>query len=385
MEKTYTEEIAMSEVTVHLTELRQASERLRQSAYRLQMAVDNVLPIVDQSLIDALPASESAALYQAHKTNISTIPSKITQFADNLEQAADDIGAAIENHQSGTTAVVHFYAPKRVQIGSSLNAAALLSTNAGDMSTPILNRMSLDEYISGRNQALYAELKATRSNLNDRSTALALLVNQRQTLNEDLTALKNRMLSYDATGSIETNPRVEALQTQINQLDHQIDSLKTEVHNLQVDVNQATERLTRVAPAPGAQLDAIVGLEGAENPQWMKNSTFGCVNHIVDKMPLPNGVPRDALLWDEAAKQLPQYGISWGETPLEGSVLQLEPSHPYADNQYGHVLYVEQVNNGVVWVTDNNHPDVPVRLTDIMSQVEGDDMRYLYFPWHTKA
>jgi len=375
----------MSEVNVRLTELRQASERLRQSAYRLQLAVDNVLPIVDQSLMDALPASENAVLYQAHKANISTMPAKITQFADNLTQAADDIASAVDNRQTGQTTVIHFYAPKRVKIGRSTNTGALLSTNVGGISTPIQGKMSLEMYVSKRNQALYDELKTTQSNLNDRSNALALLVNQRQLLMEDLTALKNRMLSFDGSVSIETHPRIESLQMQIDQLDTQIDSLQTEVHDLQVDVDQMTARLDRVAPAPGAELEAIIGLEGAENPQWMKNSTFGCVNHVVDKMPLPNGVPRDALLWDEAAKQLPQYGISWGDQPLEGSVLQLEPAHPYADDQYGHVLYVEQVDNGVVWVTDNNHPDEPVRLSDIMSKVEGDDMRYLYFPWHTKA
>lgn len=375
----------MSEVTVRLTELRQASERLRQSAYRLQMAVDNVLPIVDQSLLDALPASENAVLYQAHKANIGSIPAKVTQFADNLEQAANDITAAIDSQRTGQTSVVHFYAPRRVKIGSSISTAALLSTHVSDGYTPILGKMSLDEYVSNRNQALYADLKATQSHLNDRSSALTVLVNQRAVLAEDLSALKNRMLSYDGGTNLEANPRIESLQTQIDQLDGQIDALKTEVHNLQVDVNQMTHRLDRVAPATGAELEAIVALEGAENPLWMKNSTFGCVNHIVDKMPLPNGVPRDALLWDEAAQQLPQYGISWGDTPLEGAVLQLEPSHPYADDQYGHVLYVEQVENGVVWVTDNNHPDTPVRLTDIMSKVEGDDMRYLYFPWNTKA
>ena len=52
----------MSEVSVRLSELRNASEQLRQSAYRLQLAVDNVVPIIDQSILDALPASESALL-----------------------------------------------------------------------------------------------------------------------------------------------------------------------------------------------------------------------------------------------------------------------------------------------------------------------------------
>lgn len=375
----------MSEVSVRLTELRHASERLRQSAYRLQIAMDTMLPIVDQSLMDALPMSESAVLYQAHKGKMATMPATITHFAENLEQAADDIAAAMDTQQTGAMSVVHFYAPKRVKIGSGSTMAALMGTSTGDLSSPSPRKMTLDEYISTRNQALYGDLNNTQSHLNDRSSALALLINQRTVVAEDLTALKNRMLSYDNSVNIDTHPRIASLQTQLDNLDVKIETIQTEVDQLQLDVNHMTTRLERVAPAAGAELNAIVGLEGTDNPLWMKNSTFGCVNHVVDKMPLPNGVPRDALLWDDAAMQLPQYGISWGDTPLEGSVLQLDPSHPYADDQYGHVLYVEHVDNGVVWVTDNIHPDEPVKLSAIMSKLEGDDMRYMYFPWHTRA
>jgi hypothetical protein len=175
------------------------------------------------------------------------------------------------------------------------------------------------------------------------------------------------------------------MQGQLDALDGQIAGLETEISELQVDVNTITQRLERVAPTMGADLSEIVALEGARNPVWMQESTFGCVNHIVDKMPLPNGVPRDALLWDDAALELPQYGISWGDTPLEGSVLQLDPSHPYADDRYGHVMYVERVEGDTVWVTDNLNPTDPVRLQDLTSRLFGEDMRYLYFPWHTGA
>lgn len=372
----------MSEVSVRLSELRNAAESLRQSANRLQIAVDNVVPIIDQSLLDALSASESALLYQSHKANIAALPTKITQFATNLEQAADDIDVAVD---SQLRTVVHFYAPKKVKIGNSPDASVLLSSTVTGSSVPNINKMTLDAYISHRNQPLYDDLKLTQSNLKDKSSAMALLMNQRTLIAEDMTALKNRMLSFDASASVDTNPRVMALQTQLDALDTRIEAVQVDIDRLQLDVNHMTERLDRVSPAVGAELDAILPLEGAENPQWMKNSTFGCVNHIVEKMPLPNGVPRDALLWDDAAKQLPQYGISWGDTPLEGSVLQLDPSHPYADDQYGHVLYVESVNGGDVWVTDNIHPDEPVKLSDITNQLSGEDMRYLYFPWHTSA
>ena len=382
MEKSAVRREYMSEVSVRVSELRNAAESLKQSAFRLQIAVDNIVPIIDQSLLDALPASESALLYQSHKANITALPAKITQFATNLDHAANDIDAAVD---SQSRVVVHFYAPKRVKIGNSPNVSALLSSNTAGSNVPTANKMTLDAYISRRNQPLFDELERTQSNLKDKSSAMALLMNQRTLITEDMTALKNRMLSFDASASVETHPRVMAFQTQLNQLDTQIDAVQLDIDHLQLNVNHLSERLDRVTPAVGAELDAILPLEDAVNPEWMKNSTFGCVNHIVDKMPLPNGVPRDALLWDDAAKQLPQYGISWGDTPLEGSVLQLDPSHPYADDQYGHVLYVESVNGGDVWVTDNNHPHDPVRLSDITNQLNGDDMRYLYFPWHTGA
>jgi len=382
MDKSAVRREFMSEVSVRLSELRNTAESLKQSAFRLQIAVDNVVPIIDQSLLDALPASESVLLYQSHKANIAALPAKITQFATNLEHAANDIDVAMD---SQSKVVVHFYAPKRVKIGNSPNASVLLSSNAMVSSVPGADKMTIDAYVSRRNQPLFDELKRTQTNLKDKSSAMALLMNQRTLISEDMTALKNRMLSFDPSASVDNHPRVMAFQTQLDQLDSQIDAVQVDIDRLQLDVNHLTQRLERVTPAVGAELDAILPLEGAVNPEWMKNSTFGCVNHIVEKMPLPNGVPRDALLWDDAATQLPQYGISWGDTPLEGSVLQLDPSHPYADDQYGHVLYVESVDGGDVWVTDNIHPNDPVKLSDITSQLSGDDMRYLYFPWHTGA
>jgi hypothetical protein len=90
-------------------------------------------------------------------------------------------------------------------------------------------------------------------------------------------------------------------------------------------------------------------------------------------------------LWDQAAVQLPQYGITSGDIPLTGSVMVLEPTHSYADDVFGHILYVEKVDHGIVWVTDNLHPDSPVQLTAIMDEISGPNVTYLYFPWHTQA
>lgn len=377
----------MTQVEVRLSELRSASGTLRQASYRLQLALDAVLPIIDQSLMDALPVSENAYLYQSHKAHLSTIPAQVTQFADNLEHAADDIALALDKqgeHKLNPDHIVHFYAPKKFDLKGKTTIGMLVG-NQGVSEPDNRVTLTLDEYVSKRNQPLYDELKIKQSLLKDRQSALALLMNQRNEVSQDLTALRNRIISFDGTVSADNHPRITGLELQLKDLDQHIATTQGEIDSLQLDVDTMNQRLHRVAPSAGAELDAIIDLEGAQNPQWLKSSTFGCVSHIVDKMPLPNGIARDALLWDDAALELPQYGISWGDTPLEGSVLQMEPSHPYADNQYGHVLYVERVENGVVWVTDNLNPDEPVKLTDLTTVTSGSNMRYLYFPWNTKA
>ena len=82
---------------------------------------------------------------------------------------------------------------------------------------------------------------------------------------------------------------------------------------------------------------------------------------------------------------MPQYGITSGDVPLAGAVVVLEPDHPYADDVFGHVLYIERVEHGVAWVTDNLHPDTALPLTDLIDDVTGPNISYLYFPWHTQA
>lgn len=92
----------------------------------------------------------------------------------------------------------------------------------------------------------------------------------------------------------------------------------------------------------------------------------------------------DAHSWNDLVLEHPEYGISIGDQPLEGSVIVLEREHSYADDVFGHVLYVESVSDGEVWVTDNNNPE-PIRFSDLTDQTTGDLVSYLYFPWHTRG
>jgi surface antigen len=63
----------------------------------------------------------------------------------------------------------------------------------------------------------------------------------------------------------------------------------------------------------------------------------------------------------------------------------MQPDHPFADDRFGHVMYVERVDpDGAVWVTDNfNHE--PVLLSRLTDEVSGPNIQYLYLPWQTQA
>jgi surface antigen len=116
----------------------------------------------------------------------------------------------------------------------------------------------------------------------------------------------------------------------------------------------------------------------------VKANTQDCVNYIVGKIPIPDGMAGNAYLWNERAAALPQYGVTSGDVPLVGSVLVMEQAHPYADPVFGHLMYVERVDMDGVWVTDNVHAE-PVKLADLTDEVSGENIRYLYLPWHTRA
>jgi hypothetical protein len=47
-------------------------------------------------------------------------------------------------------------------------------------------------------------------------------------------------------------------------------------------------------------------------------------------------------------------------------------------------MYVERVDNGAVWITDNTHRS-PILLTDLTAEVSGQNIHYLYFPWWTQG
>jgi surface antigen len=109
------------------------------------------------------------------------------------------------------------------------------------------------------------------------------------------------------------------------------------------------------------------------------------VNYIAGRVPIPGDLAANAHLWDDRAAELTRFGIRVGSEPLTGSILVMETDHPFASDNYGHVMLVESVgSDGSIWVTDNTHP-TPVRLSDLTDEVTGDRIKYLYLPWYTRV
>jgi surface antigen len=101
-------------------------------------------------------------------------------------------------------------------------------------------------------------------------------------------------------------------------------------------------------------------------------------------MPIPPGIPGNAMTWIDNAIANPEYGITVGNVPLTGSVIVMQPEHSFAHDVFGHVMYVERVENGQIWVTDNFHHQ-PVLLNDMTDELAGPYIQYMYFPWQTQG
>lgn len=181
----------------------------------------------------------------------------------------------------------------------------------------------------------------------------------------------------------------QALDT-IKQTPDPTPEVEAEVTELEGQIKALEQRLERVTPNKGADIERIRAMEGSTTSQAVLDATrpadqsVGCVHHICERMPIPSEIAANAHMWDDRALSYPQYGIKVGDVPLAGSVLVMEALHPYAHDVYGHVMYVEKVENGVIWVTDNMHPE-PIPLTDLTTEASGPNIKFLYLPWHTRG
>lgn len=243
----------------------------------------------------------------------------------------------------------------------------------------------LEAYMSGANRQLYDEIGASQEQIVAEQENLDYLQMRRQAVQEQLNDLTSRL---DEAGASTDNARVQALRDEIANIDGDIANSETRITDLQTRISDIQTRLEQVRPGAGADLDLIASLEGTRTIDAILNATrqadnsINCVNWVANRMPIPPGIPGNAMTWIDNAMARPEYGITVGSTPLAGSVIVMQPEHSFANDQFGHVMYVERVENGMIWVTDNNN-HAPVLLNDLTSELSGPNIQYMYFPWQT--
>lgn len=387
----------MSEVEFRLSELRAAADSFRHSAQQIDLSLHTVQQIMALTLFE-FPTLEKSLIALAYQTQQSTMDewalilerfgTRLGNATDELEQALNDFVA--EKQQPVQTTPRPFVPMSPITSAPAhdprLAAMQALAGQARSTTTPepTVALLSDDAYFSAANRQRYDELNNRQNLLGVMEQQLADLTTQREILAQDITALQNRLLTFDPSADVNSLPRIQALQTDLARMDAQIADLQHDIGTVRGQIVDLNHRLALVTASPTADVPTLIALEGSQTAEIIKLNTEGCVNYIVNKMPIPANLPRDAHLWDDMALRYPEYGIRIGDEPLVGSVIVLEREHSYADDIAGHLFYVESVVNGEVWVTDNTHAE-PVRLSDLTTETTGDSIKYLYFPWHTQA
>lgn len=385
----------MTTIEVRLDSLRTAAADMQQASRVMTDALEAVQAEVSALYALGLPAGGLgvfSASYAADAGRIHEWPLTLNRLATNLQQAADDIQQAINQPAHAIAPLVLPFIPESVPLalwGHGFNHQSKARPAPPTTDAPasaISAALPLGAYMATINQPIYDELQHDQRELGNNQLLLSVLTQTRETRLEDLAALKNNLLSYDPHTDLQHTPRVQALEAEIQGYDQQIASTQHTINQQQTNVAALTARLDRIKPAAGADISLIQSLEQGQTNPWVKANTQDCVNYIATRVPIPDGLARDAYLWNEQAAKLPQYGVTSGSVPLVGSVLVMEKAHPYADHVYGHLMLVQRVDaDGAVWITDNNHPTVPVNLSSLTPETSGANISYLYLPWFTQG
>jgi hypothetical protein len=270
--------------------------------------------------------------------------------------------------------------------GGSHGSGDYETSETGEPETPP-EPAPLEAYMSGPNRQLYDQIGESQGQIAAEQENLAALQTRRQAVEEQLNDLTSRL---EQAGANTQNARVQALRDEIANIDGAIANSEARITELQTQINDIQTRLERVRPGPGADLDLIASLEGTRTIDAILNATrqadnsINCVNWVCNRMPIPPGIPGNAMTWIDNAMARPELGITVGNLPLAGSVIVMQPEHSFANDQFGHVMYVERVENGMIWVTDNNN-HTPVLLQDLTDELTGPNIQYMYFPWQTQG
>jgi len=360
------------EVQARLSDLEQAAAALRSAALRLEDSQASARAILEEALALGFPPTPSSALL------LSSPAPRLHRLADALLRASEALGVALTPPDLGrrlraVRAQIERQTPIRPQALRWLDAQA---AQANPLPPP------LTAYLSRRNAPLYTALLDKRQQAQTLEAEIEGLREARQQAQTEYDSLRNRLLSYDPQRDLSREARLEALAEAVQGWDERLSQAEGQLRLVQADASTLELRLEVVRPQVGADLDIIRSLEDGQTSPWVVANTQDCVRYIAQKVPIPDNLARDAHLWDEQVLANPQWGMGFSERPLAGAVLVMEKDHPYADDAYGHLMYVEQVDaDGTVWVTDNDHPQQPIRLSDISP--DGQFLHYLVLPWHT--
>ncbi len=381
---------------VRLDSLRTAAADMQQASRVITDSLEAVQAEVTALYALGLPVGGVGAFSASYAANAGLMqewPFKLVRFATNLEQTADDIQQAVNQPVRTMAPLVLPFIPESVPLalwghGFEFQAKARPAAFIADVNTSLVvaASMPLGSYVSVINQPLFDELQREQRDLGNNQLLVSILTQTKETRIQDLTALKNNLLSYDPKTDLQHTPRVQALEAEIQGYDQQIATTEATIKQQQATIAALTARLERVKPGAGADLNIIQGLEQGQTNPWVRANTQDCVNYIATRVPIPDGLARDAYLWNDQAAKMTQYGVTSGNVPLVGSVLVMEKAHPYADHVYGHLMLVQKVDaDGAVWITDNNHPSAAVKLSDLTGETSGANLSYLYLPWFTQG
>lgn len=444
----------MSSLEARIDELRLAASSLVNSAETVRNAKNVAHGIVDQLVVRGFqsPAADKFyAEYRRERSIMDTWPDELESFSHRLEEAADAIEEAVRQSgdgpdtpggggdvfippgqggtppgqggtppgQGGTPPGQSGDSPGNsgnagnsgtggtssgtggsssgggVGGGSSgrgrTSSGGAGSSGGGSSSSEpevVLEAPPLDAYANQHNQAMMQELTRQQAALETEQSNLSTLEGRRAEIQGELDRLTQVL---GTTAGVTPNARVRGLREQLAAIDAEIAASQQNIENATNNIASLQDRLERVSPGAGADLELIASLEGSRTSDAILNATrqadnsVNCVNFVCSRMPIPPGIPNNAYLWPENALRHPEYGIKMGDVPLPGSVMVMQPEHSFADDRFGHVLYVERVEpDGSVWVTDNfNH--TPVLLSSLTDEVSGPNITYMYFPWETQA
>lgn len=358
----------MSELSLRLSELRDCAEQLRQSNRHIEQSLTHVGDVIRELSVLGMEEHHFLTFGRPPMHTMINFTQRLNRFAESLNATADEVENAV------LVELPHF------DLSLLPDHDPIILQSSSEVS--VIDTGGL--YVSPTNTALFMNLRDKQNLLAEQESQRTALIDQRQSTVSELQATRNRALSYNPDLDVESVPRVQALSAEVSRLDSEITQLDGNISGLEHDVNSLNTRLNIVQPSNDADLNFIGQMETATTNPNVVNNTYDCVNHVVQKLPVPHDMALDAHLWNELVLEHPEYGITIGDQALEGSVIVLEREHSYADDTYGHLLYVESIQDGEIWVTDNNNSS-PVRFSDLTDETSGSLVSYLYFPWHTRA